>query len=148
MFWEEKFTGEEKFTIGEFSALNMKNCGRHNIRKHTEIKGIDKYVTLYILLKFDSLDNMRITSSESKVRLGILGKGLITSMGLKAKIIPKKYKKAMYDIVNVSKKYLSKVIREFEKLHFSLLSVEQYVIGLKLMLHPKVLILDHLLVKN
>ena len=23
-FWEEKFTGEEKFTLGEFSAVNMK----------------------------------------------------------------------------------------------------------------------------
>ena len=24
--WEEKFTGEEKFTLGEFSAVNMKDC--------------------------------------------------------------------------------------------------------------------------
>ena len=23
-FWEEEFTGEEKFTLGEFSAMNMK----------------------------------------------------------------------------------------------------------------------------
>ena len=23
-FWEEKFTGEEKFTFGEFSSVNMK----------------------------------------------------------------------------------------------------------------------------
>ena len=36
--WEEKFTGEEKFTLGEFSAVNMRNCGRHNVRKHIEIK--------------------------------------------------------------------------------------------------------------
>ena len=42
MFWEEKFTGEEKL----FSAVNMKNCGRRNVRKHKEIKGSDKYVTL------------------------------------------------------------------------------------------------------
>ena len=41
-FWEEKFTGEEKL----FSAVNMKSCGRINVRKHKEIKGIDKYVTL------------------------------------------------------------------------------------------------------
>ena len=32
-FWEEKFTGEEKV----FSAANMKNCGRGNVRKHREI---------------------------------------------------------------------------------------------------------------
>ena len=24
-FWEEKFTGEEKVTLGEFLAVNMKN---------------------------------------------------------------------------------------------------------------------------
>ena len=24
-FWKEKFTGEEKFTLDEFSAVNMRN---------------------------------------------------------------------------------------------------------------------------
>ena len=61
-FCEEKFNSEEKL----FSAVNMKNCGRRNVRKHREIKGSDKYVTLDISLKFDSLDKMKITSSESK----------------------------------------------------------------------------------
>ena len=70
-FWEEKFTGEEKFTLGEFSAVNMKNCGCPNVRKHIDINVSDKYVTLDISLKFDSLDNMRIISSESKVKLVI-----------------------------------------------------------------------------
>ena len=37
----------------------MKNCGRHNVRKHKEIKGSDKYVTLDISSKFDSLDKMK-----------------------------------------------------------------------------------------
>ena len=58
-FWEEKFTGEENL----FSAVNMKIYGCHNVRKHRYIKGSDKYVTLEILLKMDSLDNMKITSS-------------------------------------------------------------------------------------
>ena len=53
--WEEKFTDEEKL----FSAVNMKNCGRRNVRKHRNIKGIGKYVTLEISLKFDSLDKMK-----------------------------------------------------------------------------------------
>ena len=59
----------------------MKNCGRFNVRKHKEIKssdkyvtlkkdkeirGSDKYVTLEISSNFDSLDKMKITSSESK----------------------------------------------------------------------------------
>ena len=47
-FWEEKFTGKEKFTLCEFSAVNMKNCGCFNVRKHREIKGSEKYVTLEI----------------------------------------------------------------------------------------------------
>ena len=43
-FWEETFTGEEKL----FSTVNMKNCGLCNVRKHNEIKGSDKYITLDI----------------------------------------------------------------------------------------------------
>ena len=117
-FWEKNFTGGEKFTLGKLSAVNMKNCGRHNVRKHREIKGSDKYVTLKISLKFDSMENMRITSSESKLNLGISGKVLINSLGIKAKTRPKKYKKARYIIVNVSRKDLSKMIRDFEKLPY------------------------------
>ena len=64
-FWEGTFTGEEKV----FSAVNMKNCHRQNVRKHKKIKGGDKYATLEISLKFDSLDKMKITSSESKGKL-------------------------------------------------------------------------------
>ena len=61
-FWEENFTGKENL----FMAVDMKHCGRHNVRKHKEIRGSDKYVTLDISSKFDSLDNMKIKSSESK----------------------------------------------------------------------------------
>ena len=111
-FWEEKFT------LGEFSAVNMKNCGCRNVRKHTEIKGSDKYFTLDILLKFYSLDKMKITSSDSKDNLGRSGKGLITSMGIKDKTRPHKYKNSRYSIGNVSKKDLLKIIREFEKLPY------------------------------
>ena len=58
---------------------------------------------------------MNITSSESKEKFEISGKGLITSLGFKAKVRPQKYKKARYSIGNVSKKYLFKIIKEFEK---------------------------------
>ena len=71
-FWEEKFTDEEKFTLGKSSAVNRKNCGFCNVRKHREIKVSDKYITLIIFLKFDSLYKMKIKSSESKVNLGRL----------------------------------------------------------------------------
>ena len=126
-FWEENFTGKEDF----FLSVNMKNCGRRNVRKHKEIRGSDKYFTLknhkdirgsdkYVTLdissKFDSLDKMKITSSESKVKLERSGKGLITSMGFKAKARPQKYKKARYAIGIVSEKDIFKIIREFEKI--------------------------------
>ena len=65
-FWKEKFTGEEKFTLDEFSAVNMKNGDCRNVQKHKDIKGSDKYVTLDISLKFDNLEKVIISPSESK----------------------------------------------------------------------------------
>ena len=116
--WEEKFTGQEKFTLGEFSSANMKNCGHFNIRKHKFIKGSDKYVTLNISLKLYSLDKMIISSLEPKVKLGRSGNGLITSLNIRSKTRPNQYKKARHVIGNVSKKDLSKIIRDFEKLSY------------------------------
>ena len=48
----------------------MKNCGRRKVRKDKEIKGSDKIVNLDISAKFDSLNKMKNTSSESKGKLG------------------------------------------------------------------------------
>ena len=59
------FTGEEKL----FSAVNMKNYGRRNVRKHKEIKGSDKCVTLDISEKFESLNDTETTSLESQEKL-------------------------------------------------------------------------------
>ena len=81
MFWEEKFTGKEHL----FLYVNMKNCVRRKVRKHKDIKDSDKIVTLDISSKFDSLDKMNITSSDSKGKLERSGKGLITSLGFKTK---------------------------------------------------------------
>ena len=61
------------------------------------------------------MENMKITSSESKGKLERSGKGLIASLAFKAKVRPQKYKKARYAIGNISKKDVSKIIREFEK---------------------------------
>ena len=61
---------------------------------------------------------MRITSSWSKDNFVRSGKGFINSLGIKAKLIPKRYKNSRYAIGNVSKKELSKIIREFEKLPY------------------------------
>ena len=98
--------------------MNMKHCGRRNVKKHREIKGSDKYVILDISLKLESLNNMKITSSESKDNLGRSGMGLIASLGIKSKVRPHKFKKARYAIGNFSKKDLSNIIKEFEKLSY------------------------------
>ena len=115
-FWEEKFTGKQYL----FESVNMKNCGQGNVRKHKEIKDSDERVTLnmYDILKisekFDDMDNMETTSSESKVKMEGSGKWLVTAMALKTKARSTKYKKASYAIGNVSMKDLVNKIKEFE----------------------------------
>ena len=69
-----------------------------------------------ISAKFDSLNTMETKSSESKVKLVRSGIGLVTVLAFKNKVRSQKYKKARYAIVNVSKKDLSKIIKEFEKI--------------------------------
>ena len=105
-FGEDTFTSEEKFTPGEFTAANTRNCGHHNVRKHREVKDSNNYITLDISLKFGIMENTRIKSSDPKDNLGISGKGLITSLGLNAKSGTKKYKKARYAIGNFNMKEL------------------------------------------
>ena len=89
-------SGRESSQVRKISHLvsyhlrKLKIGGRFNVSKHREIKGSDKYVTLDITLKFDSMDKTGIKSSESKVKLLISVKGLITSMGLKDKVRQKK----------------------------------------------------------
>ena len=63
----QKRLWEEKFTLGDFTPVTMKNCGRLNFRKHREIKNGEKYTTLDISLEFGSLDKMEITSSEKNI---------------------------------------------------------------------------------
>ena len=77
----------------------MKNCGRHKVRKHKDIKGSDKCVTLnideilIISEKFDDLKKMKTTFSKSKVELERPGKGLITALALNTKTRLKKIQK-------------------------------------------------------
>ena len=87
-----------------------------NVSKHKEIKGSDKCVTLNVSAKFDSLNKMETTSSESKVKMEGSGKWLVTALDLKTKVRSKKYKKSRYAIRNVSMKDLSNIIKDFEKI--------------------------------
>ena len=111
-FWEEKFTGKKYF----FRSVNIKNYGRRKVRKHKEIKGSDNIDTLNVSAKFDSLNNMETKSSESKVKLGRSGKGLVTALYLKTKVKSKREKKSRYAIGDVSMKDLSNIIKCFEKI--------------------------------
>ena len=94
----------------------MKNFGRSKVSKHKEIKGSDKIVTLNVSAKFDSLNKMETTSSESKGKLGRSGKGLVTALAFNTKVRLQEYKKSRYAIRNVSEKELSEIIKEFEKI--------------------------------
>ena len=98
----------------------MKKCGCRNVRKQREIKGSDSYVTMVILFKVESLEKIKIASSESMEKLERSGKGFITSLFFKSKVRPHKYKKERYAIVNVIKKNLSKISRQFEKLPYEI----------------------------
>ena len=75
-FWEEKFTGKKQDFL---ESVNMRNCDQNNFRKHKDIKGSDKCVTLnmYEILniseKFYDMDKMETASSESKVKIDKLG---------------------------------------------------------------------------
>ena len=81
---------QKTFWEGKFTPVNMKNCGSYNVRENREIKDGEKYITLNISLYFGSIDKIKIISSEPKDYLEILGKGLITSLGIKTIIRSKK----------------------------------------------------------
>ena len=61
----------------------MKNRGCLNVKKQKDIKGSCKYITLDISSEFDSLDKMKISSSNSKGKLEISGKGVDYLSGFK-----------------------------------------------------------------
>ena len=54
--------------------------------KHKKIKVSVKVVTLNISAKFDSLNKMKTTSSESKGKLERSGKGLVAALDFKTKL--------------------------------------------------------------
>ena len=94
-FWEEKFT------LGQFKPVNIKDCGCRNVRKHMEIKNGEKYITLGISLKFGSLDKMKITSSEPKDYFGRSVKGFIIALVLNTIVRSKKKSQGIPLIMSV-----------------------------------------------
>ena len=91
----------------------MKKCGCQSVRKHREIKNVEKYTTLYISSNFGALNKTKITYLEAKEYFVRSGKGLITSMSLNNIIRPKKLKMARFAITNVNLKDISRIIKGF-----------------------------------
>ena len=112
------FSTWKTFWEGKFTQVSMENCGRRNVRKHMEIKNGEQYITLDISSNFGDLNRMKIISLEPKYYLGISGKGLITSLGLKIIRRSKIFKKARFAITEVSIKDISKIIKEFKDVHY------------------------------
>ena len=79
--WEDKFT-----------RVNMASGVRRNVRKHREIKNSEKYTALDIYSELDCLEKREVTSSESRDYMGRSGKGMTTSLTLRAKWPNKKQK--------------------------------------------------------
>ena len=77
--WDEKVT-----------PVNMRRCGRHNVRKHRESKNGEQYIALDISLKVDCLKKSEFTSSRSMDYVVISGKGVTTYITLRTKIPNKK----------------------------------------------------------
>ena len=88
-FWEEKFTGKNDL----FQSVYIKNCGCRKVRKHKDIKDSDKIATSDISAKFDILNKMENTSSESKEKSERSAKGLVTNLDFKTKVRSPKYKR-------------------------------------------------------
>ena len=107
-FWEERFK------LSEVAPVNMKTLVA-TMLGNTERLTMARSTPHWTYRWFGSLDKMKITSLDPINYLGISGKGLITSLGLKTIVRSKKNKMSRYAINTVSIMYLSKIIKEFEK---------------------------------
>ena len=101
------------FWVRKFTPVNMKNYGCCNFRKHREIKNGEQYIALVISPKFGNMDKIKITYSEPKDYLGIPVKGLITSLGIKTIIRPKKIERTRFSITEA-------ILKDFLRLFMNL----------------------------
>ena len=101
MFWEENF-----------APVNMKSCGRRNVRKNRDINNGEQYIFLEISCKIDYLDKREFNSSQSKDYMGIPGKGLTTYLALRTKRTNNK-EKAGFFITDITNQDLRKLLKKF-----------------------------------
>ena len=110
-FWEEKFTLDE-LTAGNMKTVVVAMLGNTKISKVVpSVSTWTYYWNLTIWKRWElNLQNLFFLRGS--------GKGLINSLGLKAKAGAKKYKNLRYAIGNISNKNISKIIWEFENLSY------------------------------
>ena len=101
-FWEDKFT-----------PVNMKSCGRRNVRKHRKIKNGEKYIRLDISYQIYCLDKREVTFSWTKDYMGRSGKGLNTSLNIKVKRRNKK-QNIRTVITDITNQYFRAFLREYK----------------------------------
>ena len=94
----------------------MKINGCCNVNKHRDIKGSDKYVILYILLKFGSMERIKITFSERKDNLGIARKGIDYLSGSQGQSKAKEHTKRQGMPSQMSVRRTLQKIGDFDKL--------------------------------
>ena len=70
----------KKFRTDKFTPVEMKNCGRRNVRSHKEIKKIEQYIILDIYLELGISDKREVSSLGPKYSVERLGKGMTNSM--------------------------------------------------------------------
>ena len=97
------------FHISEHENLWLSQC-----QKTQRDQEWLNYIVLDISFKYDNMENMKITSSEPKYYLVSPGKGLITSMGLKAIKRSINVKNAQFAVTEVRINDIYRIIMDFK----------------------------------
>ena len=107
----------KKFWDKKSAAVKVKNCGRHNYKKHSEIKNGEQNIALGFSLVFYCMFNREVKYLESRDYIGMSGKGLSTSLILRTKSLNNNHK-ARTSITDINHQYFSKLINTFDNLPY------------------------------
>ena len=95
-------------------TVKMTSCGRHNVIRHSEIKDGEQFITLYISFNIYFMDKRKVDSSEPKDYMLRPSKGITTYLAISTKRSNRK-QKARFTITAITRQYLSKLLKKFEK---------------------------------
>ena len=101
----------KKFWDKKSAAVKVKNCGRHNYKKHSEIKNGEQNIALGFSLVFYCMFNREVKYLESRDYIGISGKGLSTSLTLRTKSLNNNHK-ARTSITDINNQYFRGFLKD------------------------------------